>query len=140
MTNIKSSKTYENLKNAFAIAYLENKFYLDFARVADEEGHPDIAGIYKDTAEKKISHALGHLDYVKSVGAPLTNLPTGRTEDNLKFAVDEETSNYTELYPYFAKIAREEGFNDIAEWFETVAKATRSNAGRFQKGLDSLNF
>ena len=50
-----------------------------------------------------------------------------------------ETYEYTEMYPSMAKTAREEGFSDIAEWFETLAKAEKSHAGRFQKALDELD-
>ena len=72
------------------------------------------------------------------VGDPATGEPVGPTEDNLKSAIAGETYEYTEMYPGFAKTARDEGFEEIAEWFETLARAERSHAGRFQKGLDSL--
>ena len=60
------------------------------------------------------------------------------TEDNLKASVAGETYEYTEMYPGFSKTAREEGFTEISEWFETLARAEKSHAGRFQSGLDSL--
>jgi rubrerythrin len=72
------------------------------------------------------------------VGDPATGEPIGTTAANLKASIAGETYEYTEMYPGFAKTAREEGFGDIAEWFETLARAERSHAGRFQKGLDSL--
>jgi rubrerythrin len=59
-------------------------------------------------------------------------------EQNLEAAIAGETYEYTEMYPGFAKTAREEGFDDIAEWFETLARAEKSHAGRFQKALESL--
>jgi rubrerythrin len=72
------------------------------------------------------------------VGDPATNLPIGRTRDNLKAAVAGETHEYTDMYPGMAKQARDEGFGEIADWFETLAKAERSHANRFQKALDAL--
>ena len=67
-----------------------------------------------------------------------TGEPIGDTEKNLKAAVAGETYEYTEMYPGFARTAREEGFDEIAEWFETLARAEKSHAGRFGKGLESL--
>jgi rubrerythrin len=72
------------------------------------------------------------------VGDPATDYPFGDTESNLKSAVAGETHEYTEMYPGMAKAAREEGFSEIADWFETLAKAERSHAGRFQKMLETL--
>ena len=59
--------------------------------------------------------------------------------DNLKAAVAGETHEYTDMYPGMAKTARDEGFDEIADWMETLAKAERSHANRFQKALDSLD-
>ena len=75
---------------------------------------------------------------MKEVGDPATGCPIGDTEKNLKSAVEGETYEYTEMYPGFAKTARQEGFSEIAEWFETLARAEKSHAGRFGKGLTSL--
>ena len=68
----------------------------------------------------------------------MTSQPIGGTEANLKSAIFGETYEYQEMYPGFAKTARAEGFDDVAEWFETLAKAEKSHAGRFQKMLDLL--
>ncbi len=134
----KTQKTFENLKAAFAGESQANRRYLYFAKVADVEGHADIAGLFRDTAEGETGHAHGHLDFLKQVGDPATGEPIGDTEKNLKAAVVGETYEYTQMYPGFAKAAREEGHDEIAEWFETLAKAEKSHAGRFQKGLESL--
>ena len=134
----KSHKTFENLKAAFAGESQANRRYLYFAKVADVEGHPDLAGLFRDTAEGETGHAHGHLDWLKQVGDPATGEPIGDSVKNLKSAVVGETYEYTQMYPAFAKTAREEGFEEIAEWFETLARAERSHAGRFQKGLDTL--
>ena len=138
MANLKGSKTHENLKSAFAGESQANRRYLYFAKVADVEGRPEVAGLFKDTADGETGHAHGHLDYLKQVGDPATGLPIGNTEKNLKAAVHGETYEYETMYPGMAKQAREEGFEDIAEWFETLAKAEKSHAGRFQKAFNSL--
>jgi rubrerythrin len=139
MADLKGSKTHTNLKEAFAGESQANRRYLYFAKVADVEGYPDVAGLFRDTAEGETGHAHGHLDYLKRVGDPATGEPIGATDLNLKASIAGETYEYTQMYPGFAKTAREEGFTEIAEWFETLARAERSHAGRFQKGLDSLS-
>ncbi|MBM4267161.1 MAG: rubrerythrin [Deltaproteobacteria bacterium] len=138
MPKLEGSKTHENLKAAFAGESQANRRYLYFARRADIEGYPDVGGLFRDTSEAETGHAFGHLDFLKEVGDPATGLPIGDTDANLKAAVAGETFEYTEMYPGYAKIARQEGYNEIAEWFETLAKAEKSHAGRFQKGLDGL--
>jgi rubrerythrin len=136
--SLAGSKTHQNLKEAFAGESQANRRYLYFAKVADVEGFPEIAGNFKDTADGETGHAHGHLDYLKSVGDPATGQPFGNTEKNLKSAIFGETYEYETMYPGMAKTAREEGFDDIAEWFETLAKAEKSHAGRFTKMLDTL--
>ncbi len=137
--SLNGTKTHENLKHAFAGESQANRRYLYFARRADIEGYPDIGGLFRDTSEAETGHAFGHLDFLKEVGDPVTGVPIGDTAKNLKSAVAGETYEYTEMYPGFAKVAREEGFEEIAEWFETLARAEKSHAGRFTKGLDTLN-
>lgn len=136
---LKGSKSHENLKHAFAGESQANRRYLYFARVADIEGYPDVGGLFRDTSEAETGHAFGHLDFLKEVGDPCTDVPIGTTEKNLKSAVEGETYEYTEMYPGFARTARDEGFSELAEWFETLAKAEKSHAGRFTKGLDRIS-
>ena len=138
MAALKGSKTHQNLKDAFAGESQANRRYLYFARQADIEGHPDVGGLFRDTAEAETGHAHGHLDFLKSAGDPATGKPIGATDQNLAAAVAGETYEYTEMYPGMAKQARSDKFDEIAEWFETLAKAEKSHAGRFQKALDSL--
>jgi rubrerythrin len=138
MAALKGSKTHENLKDAFAGESQANRRYLYFARQADIEGHPDVGGLFRDTAEAETGHAHGHLDFLKQAGDPATGKPFGATDQNLAAAVAGETYEYTEMYPGMAKQARSDKFDEIAEWFETLAKAEKSHAGRFQKALDSL--
>ena len=138
MSKLNGTKTHQNLKDAFAGESQANRRYLYFAKVADVEGYPEVAGLFKDTADGETGHAHGHLDYLKQVGDPATGEPIGSTEKNLKASIAGETYEYTKMYPGFAKQAREEGFADVAEWFETLAKAEKSHAGRFQKAHDTL--
>ena len=137
--SLDGSQTLENLKAAFAGESQANRRYLYFAKVADVEGYPDIAGNFRDTAEGETGHAHGHLDYIKTVGDPATGLPIGDTLENLAAAVAGETHEYTEMYPGMAKTAREEGHGDIADWCETLAKAEKAHAGRFQSFLDGVS-
>jgi len=139
MPELNGTKTHQNLKDAFAGESQANRRYLYFAKVADIEGYPDIAGLFKDTADGETGHAHGHLDYLKKVGDPATGEPIGDTEKNLKAAVVGETHEYETMYPGMAKDARDEGFDDIAEWFETLAKAEKSHAGRFQSALKEID-
>ncbi len=135
---LSGTKTHQNLKDAFAGESQANRRYLYFAQTADIEGLPEIAGNFKETADGETGHAHGHLKYLAQVGDPATGLPIGNTEKNLKAAIHGETHEYETMYPGMAKTARDEGFDDIAEWFETLAKAEKSHAGRFAKMLDTL--
>ena len=138
MASLKGTKTHQNLKDAFAGESQANRRYLYFAKQADIEGYRDVAGLFRDTAEGETGHAHGHLDYLKPVGDPATDMPMGDTVENLKTAVAGETHEYTDMYPGMAKNARDEGFDEIADWFETLAKAEKSHAGRFEEGLKSV--
>ena len=138
MPEFKGSQTQSNLKEAFAGESQANRRYLYFAQKADVEGYPDVAALFRSVAEGETGHAFGHFDFLAEAGDPVTDVPVGPTADNLKSAITGETYEYTEMYPGMAKAARGEGFADIAEWFETLAKAEKSHAGRFQKALDGL--
>jgi rubrerythrin len=136
---LKGSKTEQHLKDAFAGESQANRRYLYFAAKADVEGYNDVATVFRSTAEGETGHAHGHLEYLEASGDPATGLPIGPTGANLKSAIAGETHEYTDMYPGMAKDARDEGFDEIADWFETLAKAERSHANRFQKALDNLD-
>ena len=138
MSNLKGSRTEENLKAAFAGESQANRRYLYFAQKADVEGHNDVAAVFRSTAEGETGHAHGHLEYLETVGDPATGLPFGSTSNNLKAAIHGETHEYTDMYPGMAKTARDEGHDEIADWFETLAKAERSHANRYTKALNEL--
>ncbi len=135
---LKGSKTEQNLKDAFAGESQANRRYLYFAAKADIQGHNDVAALFRSTAEGETGHAHGHLEYLEQCGDPATGMPFGPTADNLKSAVAGETHEYTDMYPGMAKAARAEGFEEIADWFETLAKAERSHANRYQKALNEF--
>ena len=136
--NLKGSKTEQNLKDAFSGESQANRRYLYFANKADVEGQNDVAMLFRSTAEGETGHAHGHLEFLEAVGDPATGLPIGNSRQNLTAAVAGETHEYTDMYPGMAKQARTEGFDEIADWFETLAKAERSHANRYQKALDQL--
>jgi rubrerythrin len=138
MPKLSGTKTHDNLLHAFAGESQANRRYLYFARQADVEGYPDVAAVFRSTGEGETGHAFGHMDYLAEVGDPATGKPVGDTKSNLGAAVAGETYEYTEMYPGFARTAREEGFDEVADWFETLGKAERAHAGRFQKALDEI--
>ena len=135
---LKGSQTESNLKAAFAGESQANRRYLYFAAKADVEGQNDVAAVFRSTAEGETGHAHGHLEYLEAVGDPATGLPIGASRDNLKAAIAGETHEYTDMYPGMAKAARQEGFEEIADWFETLAKAEKSHAGRFTLMLKAV--
>ena len=137
MPALKDSKTEQNLKDAFAGESQAIRRYLYFAQKSDIEGAPDVAQVFRSTAEGETGHAHGHLEYLEEVGDPATGEPMGETEDNLKSAIHGETHEYTDMYPGMARTAREEGFEEIADWFETLAKAEKSHAGKFTRTLEA---
>ena len=138
MPSLKGTETAQNLKDAFAGEIQAVRRYLYFAQKAEVECLNDVAAVFRSTAEGETGHAHGHLEYLEEVGDPATGKPIGSTADNLKAAIASETHEYTDMYPGMARAARQEGFDEIADWFETLAKAGKSHAGRFQKALDAL--
>ena len=136
--SLKGSKTEQNLKDAFSGESQANRRYLYFAQKADIEGHTEVASIFRSTAEGETGHAHGHLEFLEEVGDPATGLPIGETKQNLAAAIAGETHEYTDMYPGMARTAREEGFEEVADWFETLAKAEKSHAGKFQRALETL--
>ena len=103
MASLNGSKTHQNLKDAFAGESQANRRYLYFANKADVEGLPEVATLFRSTAEGETGHAHGHLDYLAHVGDPATGLPIGSSSDNLKASVAGETHEYTDMYPGMAK-------------------------------------
>ena len=139
MSELKGSKTEENLKAAFSSESQANRRDLYFAQKADIEGYNDVAAVFRSTAEGETGHAHGHLEFLEEVGDPATGEPIGDTGANLKAAIASEIHEYTDMYPGMARTARDEGFDEVADWFETLAKAEKSHAGRLQKAFDTMD-
>ena len=89
--NLKESKTAENLKAAFSGESQANRRYLYFAQKADIEGAPDVAQVFRSTAEGETGHAHGHMEYLEEVGDPATGEPMGETKQNLQSAIKAES-------------------------------------------------
>ena len=137
--SLKGTRTADCLKEAFAGESMANRRYLYFANMCDVAGEPDIASLFRNTAEGETGHAHGHMEYLINMGAgePGTGLPGSTPREALEAAIHGETHEYTDMYPHMAKVAREEGFDEVADWFETLAKAERSHANRYQRALDN---
>ena len=137
--SVKGTKTEQSLKEAFAGESQANRRYLYFANQADIAGANDVASVFRSTAEGETGHAHGHMEYLITGGAgePGTGMPAKTVAEALQAAIAGETHEYTDMYPGMAKTAREEGFDEIADWFETLAKAERSHANKFTKTLEA---
>jgi rubrerythrin len=137
MPDLSGSKTHVNLAAAFARESQAVARYLWFAQTADVEGRPDAAALFRSIADGEIGHAHGILEHLSVVGDPMTGEPIGETNENLAAAIVGETHDASELYPGFAADARAEGFDDVADWFETLARAEQRQAERLREGLDA---
>jgi rubrerythrin len=138
MPSLRGTETEQNLKDALAAETEANRRYRYFAQKADVEGYNDAAAVFRSTAEGEARHVHGILEYLEEVGDPASGKPIGSTSDNLKAAIASEIHEYTDRYPGMARVARQEGFDEIADWFETLAKAGKSHARRFRKALGAL--
>jgi len=140
MKTVKGTLTEKCLQDAFAGESKANRRYLYFANMADVAGAPDVAAVFRSTAEGETGHAHGHMEYLITGGAgdPETGLPASTVQEALESAISGETHEYTDMYPGMAKTARDEGFDEIADWFETLAKAERSHAGKFTRTLNTF--
>jgi|ECHvirMinimDraft_2_1075157.scaffolds.fasta_scaffold02334_4 Rubrerythrin len=140
MKSLKGTKTEQNFKHGFQGESMANRRYLYFAKRADEEGYPELAGLLRSIAEGETAHAFGHLDFIRQGGSvdPATDKPIKTIEEMLESAIAGETYEWTQMYPGFAKTAREEGFDEAAEWFETLARAEKSHAEKFTQALKML--
>jgi rubrerythrin len=138
MVGLATSKTIENLRAAFAGESQANRRYTYFSRKADEEGFPEVAALFRAVSEGETAHALRHFDYMRVVGDPVTKVAIPDVKGMLSSAIAGETYETTAMYPEFAKVARQEGFEEIAKWFETLAKAEKAHAGKFKEALEKL--
>ncbi len=127
---LKGSKTEENLKAAFAGESQARNKYTFFASVARKEGFEQISGIFLETADNEKEHAKRIFDFLKGIGD---------TKVNLRAAAEGENYEWTKMYPGFEKIAREEGFTEIAEFFKEVAEVEEQHEKRYLALLKNVS-
>lgn len=136
--NLDGTKTHANLKAAFEAESAASVMYRWCAQQADVEGYPDAAKRFTTLAEAKVGQALGHLEYLTLVGDPASEAAVGDTADNLTAAETAEGMKAGQLLPAFVETARDEGFEEIAEWFESQIRANTSNGKKFADARDQL--
>lgn len=139
MADLAGTETHANLLAAFARESEANRRYLWFAQQADVEGRPHAATLFRSLAESETGHAHGHLEFLADVGDPTTGLAIGDTDDNLAASLAAEIHESAQMYPNFAATARAEGFGDIADWLDTVARSERVHADRLSDHIDTSN-
>lgn len=133
---LENSKTFENLKMAFyeeaGLAFR----YRFFSVIAEFEGMDRFAALFRDFADGGVCNANGSLDYLRLARDPSSDIPIGSTQKNLQSVLETEVKQFSEIYPEMARVAREEGFMDIASWFDTLEKLKRSHARKLRKAGD----
>lgn len=129
MKDLKGTKTEKNLKEAFAGESQARNKYTYFASVAKKEGYEQIAAIFLETAENEKEHAKIWLKKLQGIGS---------TVDNLKSAAAGENGEWTDMYPRMAQEAREEGFEEIAQLFDSVGRIEKEHEERYKQLLKNL--
>lgn len=139
MADLKGLPTHRRLVEAFSAESCTVHRYLYFAKIAEIEGYQEVAQAFRDLAEGGVCNAHGHLDFLKRVGDPVTDLPVGETERNLQAAIAAELREYTEQIPEMAQTAHADGFPDIANWFETLTRLKQAHVDRLNDLLEAMN-
>jgi len=139
---LKGSETEKNLLKAFAGESQARNRYTYFASVAKKEGYEQISAIFQETADNEKEHAKVFFKYLEGGRAEITTVyPAGKigtTEENLLHAAEGEKEEWSELYPHFEKVAREEGFNEIADSFKEIAEVEEEHEKRYRKLLQNV--
>ena len=142
MPNLKGSETEKNLLKSFAGESQARNRYTFFASVARKEGYVQIQKIFEETAANEKEHAEVFFEYLKGGEVEITaSYPAGKigtTEENLLAAAEGEKLEWGTLYPNFEKVAKEEGFHDIAESFEEIAEVEEEHEKRYRKLLANM--
>lgn len=136
--DLKGSQTHAGLKLAFARKAQANRLYLFLAKLSDNEGRRDLARLFRDIAEGEALHAHGLLQHLRKAGDPLTGAPLETWEHFTQAAIEASKEEATKLFPEMAAKAREEGFAEIADWFDSLARAETAHADRFTRYKDNL--
>jgi len=143
MKKLKGSKTEKNLLKAFAGESQARNRYTYFASVAKKEGYEQIRGIFLETAENELEHAKVFFTYLEGGEVEITaSYPAGKigtTEENLLAAAEGEKLEWGTLYPDFAKTAKDEGFDEVAEAFTEIGEVEEEHEKRYRKLLDNVN-
>jgi rubrerythrin len=130
MDKLKGTRTEANLQTAFAGESQVRGKYHYFAAVAREEGYDAVARYFEESAVNEQEHAKIWFKHLSGIGT---------TKENLQAAIDGESAEYTEMYPDFAKVAKEEGFEDIAKQFEQIGNIEKAHADHFKSLLEKLD-
>lgn len=142
MKQLNGSQTEQNLLKAFAGESQARMRYDYFASVAKKEGLEQISAIFAETALNEKEHAKRFFKFLEGRMVEITAIyPAGKigtTIENLKSAAEGENEEWTELYPEFARIARDEGFSEIATVFEKIAEVERAHENRYRKLHDNV--
>jgi rubrerythrin len=142
MNSIKGSQTEKNLLKAFAGESQAKNRYEFFAKQAEKEGYMQIAELFRKTAMQEQSHAKQFFKHLEGGEVEITaTYPAGKigtTEENLKAAAMGENEEFTILYPEFARIAKEEGFSQVAGLFKMIAKVEAEHEKRYLKLLKNI--
>ena len=139
---LKGTQTEKNLLKSFAGESQARNRYTYFASIAKKEGFEQIAGIFLETADNEKEHAKVFFKYLEGRDLEIqASYPAGKigtTEENLLAAAEGEKAEWGEIYPEFEKIAREEGFEDIADSFKEIAEVEEEHEKRYRKLLENL--
>jgi rubrerythrin len=140
--SIKGSQTEKNLLKAFAGESQARNRYDFFAKVASKEGYEQIAAIFTETAGNEESHAKQFFRFLEGGAVEITAFypsgTIGTTVENLAAAAHGENEEHTSLYPEFERIAREEGFKDVANTFRLIARIEKEHEMRFRILLENI--
>jgi len=142
---LKGSETEKNLLKAFAGESQARNRYTYFASEARREGLEQIKGIFEETADNEKEHAKVFFQYLQEINGNLVEITAeypagkiGKTEENLLMAAEGEKAEWGKIYPEFEKVARREGFNDIAESFKQITEVEEKHEKRYRKLLENL--
>ena len=144
MKSLKGTKTEQNLLKSFAGESQARNRYTYFASVAKKEGYEQISGFFTETADNEKEHAKKFFKFLEGEELEITaTFPAGKigtTVQNLQASANGENEEWTKLYPEFAKVAKEEGFQEIADTFEYIAIAEKAHEKRYRKLLENIKY
>ncbi len=144
MKSLKGTKTEQNLLTSFAGESQARNRYTYFASVAKKEGYEQISGFFTETADNEKEHAKKFFKFLEGGDLEITaTFPAGKigtTVQNLEASANGENEEWTKMYPEFAKVAEEEGFQEIADAFKNIAVAEKAHEKRYRKLLENIKY